>query len=109
CAWTRRSLGHVSVARPRAQRTQRDRCLVETPRRVRDRAARQSQSLISKPVHQRRLQRQTLAATTGAAIIENLKITKLGEKKKRLCQKWGLTPIFSGASVACFAFLPGTR
>ena len=37
------------------------------------------------------MQRQTLASTTGAAIIENGKITKSGEKKKRLCQKWGLT------------------
>ena len=30
-----------------------------------------------------------------AAIIENGKITKSGEKKKRLCQKWGLTPNFN--------------
>ena len=29
-----------------------------------------------------------------AAIIENGKITKSGEKKKRLRQKWGLNPDF---------------
>ena len=29
-----------------------------------------------------------------AAIIENGKITKSGEKKKRLCQKWGLPQFF---------------
>src|SRR6185436_3792543 len=33
-AWTGRSLGHVPVARPRAQGTQRNRCLVAAPRRV---------------------------------------------------------------------------
>src|SRR5437868_109276 len=44
-----------------------------------------------------------------AAIIENGKITKSGEKKNRLCQKREVTPIFSGASVACFPFFPGTR
>src|SRR6185503_1148540 len=33
-AWTGRSLGHVPVARPRAQGTQRDPCLVAAPRRV---------------------------------------------------------------------------
>jgi len=37
---------------------------------------RASQSRFTKPVRRRRLQRQTLASTTGAAIIENGKITK---------------------------------
>src|SRR5262245_32672927 len=35
CAWTGRPLGHVPVARPRPQGTQRDRRLVAPPRRVR--------------------------------------------------------------------------
>jgi hypothetical protein len=36
--------------------------------------------------------------------IENGKITKSGEKKKRLRQKWGLTPIFSGHLSLAFRF-----
>ena len=39
------------------------------------------QKSIYKPVHRRRLQRQTLASVTGAAIIENVKITRPKSKK----------------------------
>src|SRR5439155_16475824 len=44
------------------------------------------------------------APPTGAAIIENGKITKSGEKKKRLRQKWGLTPIFLAHLSLAFRF-----